>query len=202
MFTVIEGRVLGCLMEKERTVPDQYPLTMNTLVSACNQSSSREPIMALDEHEVYAAIDSIKSHGFLRIVHPAHGRSVIRYRQVLDEKYELDAPAAAILAVLLVRGPQTAAELRSRAERLHAFDSVGAVDVVLRDMSERPLVRLLQRQHGQKEQRWQQLLAEEAQVDLAPQAVSGASVAASMADRVAQLEERVAKLEATLQDLL
>src|SRR3954468_19197149 len=99
MLTVIEGRVLGCLMEKERTVPDQYPLSMNALVSACNQSSSREPIMALDEFEVEAAISSMKTQGLVRIVHPSHGRSVTRYRQVFDEKFELEAPAAAVIAV-------------------------------------------------------------------------------------------------------
>jgi uncharacterized protein YceH (UPF0502 family) len=202
MFSVIEGRVLGCLMEKERTVPDQYPLSMNALVLACNQSSSRDPIMTLDEHEVEAAITSIKSEGFVRTVHPSHGRSVIRYRQVLDEKLELEAPAAAIIAVLLVRGPQTAAELRSRAERLHNFESVADVDAALNALAERSLVRLLQRQHGQKEQRWQQLLAQEAEVVLAPQAVTAAAVAGSVADRVAQLEARVAKLEAALADLL
>lgn len=207
MFSVIEGRVLGCLMEKERTVPDQYPLTMNALVLACNQSSSREPIMTLDEHEVDAAITSIKHEGFLRVVHPLHGRSVIRYRQVLDEKLALEAPDAAILAVLFVRGPQTAAELRSRAERLHSFDSVAAVDVVLHDLSQRSLVRLLQRQHGQKEQRWQQILADEAESTVAARSgsgttLSGASVSGSVADRVAQLEERVARLEAALADLM
>ena len=90
MLSVIEGRVLGCLMEKERTVPDQYPLTMNALVSACNQSSSCEPIMALDDFEVDASITSMKAQGLLRIVHPSHGRSVTRYRQVAVEKYELD----------------------------------------------------------------------------------------------------------------
>ena len=189
-------------MEKERTVPDQYPLSMNALVLACNQSSSREPIMTLDEHEVDAAITSIKQQGFLRVVHPSHGRSVIRYRQVIDEKLALEPEAAAIIAVLLIRGPQTAAELRSRAERLFAFDSVAQVDTCLHELEGRSLVRLLERQHGQKEQRWQQLLADEAEVAPAPTAVTGAAVAGSVADRVAQLEDRVAKLEAALSDLL
>src|ERR1700740_1682538 len=104
MLSVIEGRVLGCLMEKERTVPDQYPLSMNALVLACNQSSSREPVMSLDEHEVDAAVTCMKGQGLVRVVHPSHGRSVTRYRQVADEKHELDDAAAAIIAVLLVRG--------------------------------------------------------------------------------------------------
>ena len=200
MLTVIEGRVLGCLMEKERTVPDQYPLTMNALVSACNQSSSREPIMALDEFEVDASITSMKTQGLVRIVHPSHGRSVTRYRQVADEKLELDDPAAAIIAVLLVRGPQTSAELRSRTERLHSFDS--EVERCLHDLADNALVRLLDRQTGQKEQRWQQLIADEVEPVAAPAPVSPSAVAGSMSDRVAHLEERVAKLEAALAELL
>jgi len=202
MLSVIEGRVLGCLMEKERTVPDQYPLTMNALVSACNQSSSREPIMSLDDFEVDASITSMKAQGLIRIVHPSHGRSVTRYRQVAVEKWELDEPAAAVMAVLLVRGPQTIAELRSRTERLHPFESAGEVDTCLRELADRQLVRLLDRQVGQKEQRWQQLVAEEAEPVAAPSAVMPSSVTGSMSDRVAQLEDRVAKLEAALADLL
>jgi uncharacterized protein YceH (UPF0502 family) len=202
MLTMIEGRVLGCLMEKERTVPDQYPLSLNTLVSACNQSSSREPIMALDDFEVEASITSMKSQGLVRMVHPSHGRSVTRYRQVADEKFELDDAAASIVAVLLVRGPQTVAELRSRTERLHPFESTAEVDACLHGLADSALVRLLDRQPGQKEQRWQQLIAEEAEQVAAPLVVAPAAVAGSMADRVAQLEDRVAKLEAALADLL
>jgi uncharacterized protein YceH (UPF0502 family) len=202
MLTVIEGRVLGCLMEKERTVPDQYPLTMNALVSACNQSSSRDPIMALDDFEVDATITSMKAQGLVRIVHPSHGRSVTRFRQVAVEKYELDDGAAAVMAVLLVRGPQTVAELRSRTERLHTFESAGEVEECLRGLVDTALVRLLDRQVGQKEQRWQQLIADEAEHVAAPSAVVPSAVAGSMSDRVAQLEERVAKLETALADLL
>jgi len=202
MLSVIEGRVLGCLMEKERTVSDQYPLTMNALVSACNQSSSREPIMSLDEFEVDASLTSMKSQGFIRIVHPSHGRSVTRYRQVAVEKFELEEPEAAVVAVLLVRGPQTVAELRSRTERLHPFESAAEVDASLHVLAGKELVRLLDRQVGQKEQRWQQLIAEEAEPVATPSAVTPSSVTGSMADRVAQLEDRVAKLEAALADLL
>ena len=202
MLSVIEGRVLGCLMEKERTVPDQYPLTMNALVSACNQSSSREPIMSLDDFEVDASLTSMKSQGFIRIVHPSHGRSVTRYRQVAVEKFELEEPEAAVVAVLLVRGPQTVAELRSRTERLHPFESAAEVDASLHVLAGKELVRLLDRQVGQKEQRWQQLIAEEAEPVATPSAVTPSSVTGSMADRVAQLEDRVAKLEAALADLL
>ena len=202
MFSVIEGRVLGCLIEKERTVPDQYPLSMNSLVSACNQSSSRDPIMALDEHEVDAAVSTLKAQGYARIVHPTHGRGVVRVRQVFDEKFALEAADAAVMGVLLVRGPQTAAELRTRTERLHNFDNVADVDTCLHQLAERQLVQLIERQHGQKEQRWQQLVADEAEQSAAPAAITASGLSGSVVDRVAQLEERVAKLEAALADLL
>ncbi|MCB0979741.1 MAG: YceH family protein, partial [Ilumatobacter sp.] len=162
MLSVVEARVLGCLLEKERTTPDQYPLTLNALVSACNQSTSREPVMHLDDHEVDAVLVELKAEGLLRFVHPSHGRSVTRYRQVADEAWGLDAPSAAVVAVLLLRGPQTVAELRTRTERLHAFESVEAVDTALQVLAAQGQVRLLDRQPGQKEARWQQLLAEEA----------------------------------------
>ncbi len=133
MLTTIQGRVLGCLLEKERTTPDQYPLTLNALVLACNQSTSRDPVMHLVDHEVETVLAGLKSETLLRYVHPSHGRSVTRYRQVADEAWALDPPAAALVAVLLLRGPQTVAELRTRTERMHAFESPEAVETVLRE---------------------------------------------------------------------
>jgi hypothetical protein len=206
MLTVIEGRVLGCLLEKERTTPDQYPLTLNTLVLACNQATSREPVMRLDDHDVEAALSSLKSQGLLRYVHPSHGRSVTRYRQVADESWGLEPAAAAVVGVLLLRGPQTVAELRSRTERLHPFDSLEEVDTTLGELAIGGSVQLLERHPGQKEARWQQLLAEEAEpttpAAMTGAALSGAGASGGMADRVAQLEARVARLEAALGDLL
>src|SRR5690349_18655182 len=105
MLSIVEGRVVGCLLEKERTVPDQYPLSVNALVSASNQATAREPVMHLDEHEILTALDSLKAGGLVRFVHPSHGRSVTRYRQVFDEHHGLEPPGAALLAVLLLRGP-------------------------------------------------------------------------------------------------
>jgi uncharacterized protein YceH (UPF0502 family) len=198
MLSVVEGRVIGCLLEKERTVPDQYPLTLNALVSACNQSSSREPVMQIAEHEVQSTLDGLKPQGLLRFVHPAHGRSVTRFRQVADEAWQLDPSATAVVAVLLLRGPQTAAELRSRCERLHEFASVDEVDAVLRGLESAGQAHLLERQYGQKEARWQQLLADEIEQShvAAPVVVTPAN------DRIADLEARVARLEAALADLL
>jgi len=202
MLTTIEGRVLGCLLEKEHTVPDQYPLTLNALVAACNQTTSREPVMQLDEHEVDAALASLKAQGLLRYVHPMSGRGVTKYRQIADEVWQVGAEAAAVVAVLLLRGPQTAAELRVRTERLHEFGSVDAVEAVLRSLAEPGTVQLLERQPGQKEARWQQLLADEPEVSAAPTALTGESMRGSTAERIAALEARVARLEAALADLL
>lgn len=208
MLTVIEGRVMGCLLEKERTVPDQYPLTLNALVSARNQSTSREPVMRLDDHEVDAALGSLKTSGLLRFVHPSHGRSVTRYRQVADEKWQMEPDALAVVAVLLLRGPQTAAELRQRAERLHDFANLDEVETVLRSLASPAdggpaIVRLLERHPGQKEARWQQLLAEEIeQAFIAAAPLEPAAVRGSTADRIAQLEARVERLEQALGDLL
>jgi len=200
MLTIIEGRILGCLLEKERTTPDQYPLTLNALVLGCNQSTSREPVMHVADHEVEATLAGLKAGGLLRFVHPAHGRSVTRFRQVADESWGLSPDAAAVIAVLLLRGPQTVAELRTRTERQHRFDSPEAVEEVLRELAASGRVQLLERQPGQKEARWQQLFAEEAEPSVA--AFSGHSPSGGTADRLAQLEARVARLEAALGDLL
>ncbi|MGB8858446.1 MAG: DUF480 domain-containing protein [Ilumatobacteraceae bacterium] len=201
MLTIIEGRVLGSLLEKERTTQDQYPLTLNALVLACNQSTSREPVMRLDEHEIESTLAGLKAQGLLRYVHPSHGRSVTRYRQVADEAWGIGPAPSSVLAVLLLRGPQTVAELRTRTERLHPFASPEAVEVVLRELAAQGRAQLLERHPGQKEARWQQLLAEEAEPVVAAVVVA-AGVPGSMADRVAQLEARVARLEAALGDLL
>ncbi len=212
VLTVVEARVIGCLLEKQRTVPDQYPLTLNALVSACNQTSSRDPVMHLADHEVEAAIVALKGAGLARLVHPSHGRSVTRYRHVVDEVWELEADGAALIAVLLLRGPQTVAELRTRTERQHVFVSLDDVQDALDGLQARELVRLLERQPGQKEARWQQLLADEPErLDVvvrsassrvpAPDSVDAALVEA-LTSRVGELEARVAALEAALADLL
>jgi uncharacterized protein YceH (UPF0502 family) len=201
MLTVIEARVLGCLLEKERTTPDQYPLSLNALVLACNQSTARDPVMTVDPHDAEAAVMSMKTQGLVRLVHPSHGKSVTRFRQVADEHFGWNGARAAVFAVLLLRGPQTTAEIRTRTERLHDFGSVEAVEAMLREMAdaEEPSIELMQRSPGQKEVRWRQLIADEAVV--APRALAPAP-AGGLAERVATLEARVATLEAALADLL
>jgi len=153
--------VLGCLVEKQLTTPQQYPLTLNALTMAANQATNRDPVVTLDDDSVLAAVDELRSHQLVRVVLPSHGRSVKRYRHVLDEVYGLDAPRYALLAVLLLRGPQTVGELRARSERMVDFPSTGDVQEQLAVLAEHSegLARLLSRRPGQKEDRWQQIVA-------------------------------------------
>lgn len=168
VLTPAEGRVLGSLLEKERTVPATYPLTMKALVSACNQTSSRDPLMDLSTAEVEAAVESLKAHRLVRKVLPSHGDRSVKYRQVAVDALALDGPQRAVLTVLLLRGPQTPQELKTRTERLHPFTDADEVEGVLHDMAGwgDPLVRLLPRRPGQRDARWAHLLAGEP--DLAP----------------------------------
>lgn len=156
----VERRVLGSLLEKERTVPATYPLTINALRTACNQTSGRDPVMEVAEWEVAAAIDRLKVLGLARIVHAGTGARATKYRQVLDEHLALDDAERAVVTLLLLRGPQTPGELRSRSDRLHAFGDLGEVEAALASLRDReePLVVELERQPGQKERRWTHLL--------------------------------------------
>jgi uncharacterized protein YceH (UPF0502 family) len=153
--------VLGCLVEKQLTTPQQYPLTLNALTMATNQATNRDPVVALGDDAVLAALDELRGLHLVRVVLPSHGRSVKRYRHVLDEVYGLDAARAGLLAVLLLRGPQTVGELRARTERMVDFPTIGDVQENLAALAEHPdgLARLLSRRPGQKEDRWQQIVA-------------------------------------------
>src|SRR6202167_2782713 len=122
------ARVLGALVEKGLATPQQYPLTINALQSACNQTSNREPVVSYDETTVLAALHELKDQRLVRFVLPSHGRSVVRYRHVLDEALGLDPRPCAILAVLLLRGAQTTGELRIRTERMTRFDGLHGVE--------------------------------------------------------------------------
>ncbi len=155
-----EGRVIGSLIEKQLTTPQQYPLTLNSLVLACNQSSNRDPAVSYEERTVEQTLAALKTAGLVRFVHPSHGRSVIRYRQVLDERLALDETELALVAVLLLRGPQTVGELRIRTERMATFDGITGVETELGRLlaQPEPLVARLPRRPGQKEERWMQLL--------------------------------------------
>jgi uncharacterized protein YceH (UPF0502 family) len=161
VLDAVEARVLGSLLEKELTVPQQYPLTLNALQAACNQTSNREPVLQLEEQEIQDALDRLKGQGLVRFVYPSHGRSVTRYRQVVDEVLGLEAQDRALLAMLLLRGPQTVGELRLRTDRMVAFESTAAVEEALEALASRPtpLVTRLARRPGQKEERFAELLA-------------------------------------------
>jgi uncharacterized protein len=150
------ARVLGSLVEKALTTPQQYPLSLAALVAACNQTSNREPVVSYGEDTVESALSELKDLRLVRYVLPSHGRSVVRYRHVLDEALGLDAPQCAILAVLLLRGPQTVGELRLRTERMARFDGLDAVDHELDFLQSRdePLAAKVGRRPGQKEERW------------------------------------------------
>ena len=157
-----EALVIGSLIEKQLTTPDQYPLSLNALVLACNQSSTRDPVVAFDDSTVDRARSALKGAGLVRLVYPSHGRSVIRYHQLLAEKLEISERQAALMAVLLLREPQTDGELRSRSARMCEFDDIAEVGAELEHLSERtePVVARLPRRPGQKEERWVQLLTD------------------------------------------
>jgi uncharacterized protein YceH (UPF0502 family) len=153
-----EQRVLGSLLEKEVTVPDSYPLSLNSLRSACNQSSSREPVVAYDEPTVEAVARRLRDRGLVRVVWADKGRRTLKYVQRLTEQVELPDDQRAVLTVLLLRGPQAAGELRTRTERLHAFTDRDVVEQVLTRMAGRGLVLQLPRRSGERDARWQHLL--------------------------------------------
>lgn len=176
-----ELRVLGSLVEKQLATPAQYPLTLNALTVACNQTSSRDPVVAYDERTVEAAVTSVKTRGLARFVHPSHGRSALRFAHMLDEALGLETPQLALLAVLILRGPQTLAELRARTERMTSFSDTREVEGELDRLARRaePLVARVGRRPGQKEERYAHLLG----VETLPS--SSASIASGDDDRPA-----------------
>jgi uncharacterized protein YceH (UPF0502 family) len=156
-----ELRVLGCLIEKEATTPDNYPLTLNSLRNACNQSTSREPVVDYAEHEIEQALGSLRTRGLTRTVHSTSNRST-KFRHVLPDVLKLESRETAVLSVLMLRGPQTVGELKGRTERQHRFESTDEVGAALSALAGRQpaLVQQLDRQPGQKDARWVQLLGD------------------------------------------
>ena len=155
-LTTVEARVLGCLIEKAATTPDNYPLTLNALRNACNQTTSRDPVVAYADHEVANALKSLRQKGLTRTVHSPSNRAE-KYRHVVPEVLDLDLGETALVAVLLLRGPQTVGELKSRTTRLHAFASTDQVAQVLARLAERSMVAKRPRLPGQKDDRWLQV---------------------------------------------
>ena len=192
----VELRVLGCLIEKQRTTPDQYPLSLNALRLAANQSTNRDPVVDYDTGTIRAALDNLGSRGWTRLASGPTSR-VAKFRHLLDDALELVPSQLALLAVLMLRGPQTAAELRARGERIYPFASVTDVEAALTALAERELVRRLPRRPGEREERWTQLLGEDTE---AVQTEPPPAVADALEERLASLELRVAALEARSPD--
>ncbi len=192
----VEARVLGALIEKDITTPDYYPLSLNALVNACNQKNNRDPVMALGEDAVRAALDSLQGQ---RLAGPARGADsrVTKYEQRLQEVFNFTRPEIAVLCVLLLRGPQTPGELRGRAERLHRFEALEDVQSALQKLMQRepPLAKILARQPGTKESRYAHLLSGDVVEADAPGRI-GMTTERSTADaeRIARLEDEVTEL--------
>jgi uncharacterized protein YceH (UPF0502 family) len=187
-----ELRVLGCLLEKQRTTPDAYPLSLNALRLACNQSTSRDPIVNYDDGVLRDALHRLERRGYTRLASGAGSRAP-KYRHLLDEALPMGDGERALLCVLVLRRAQTPGELKQRAERLHAFAGLDDVHVALERLIERGLTRRLERRPGQKEERYLQLMGEGAEESEEPSAPS--------APTVDGLEERVARLEREMADL-
>ena len=183
----VELRVLGCLIEKQRTTPDVYPLSLNALRLACNQSTNREPIVDYDEPAIRDALQRLSAKGWVRLASGPTSRAV-KYRHLFDEALGLSGSEISLLTVLMLRGAQTVGELKSRTERLHRFDSLAEVVETLHALAGRELVVRLERRPGQKEERWEHLLGDTAQ------ASPSAPTQSSLEERVRTLEEQVAEL--------
>jgi uncharacterized protein len=202
----VELRVLGCLIEKQRTTPDQYPLSLNSLRLACNQATNRDPVIEYDERTIKAALERMSIRGWTRFASGAGSRA-LKYRHLLDEALGLSSQEISLLAVLMLRGPQTLGELKGRSERLHRFESLDEVQRTLDGLAERELVRRLPRRPGQKEERYAQLLggepadAPEPERFVEPWRAPEPALAAPETDRLAALEERVERLERELAGL-
>jgi uncharacterized protein YceH (UPF0502 family) len=194
-----EARVLGALLEKEITTPDYYPLSLNALVNACNQKSNRDPVVAYDEAAVENALAGLRTKGLATRITGADSR-VPKHSQRFTERYNLGRREAALICVLLLRGPQTVGELRGRAERLYSFDDLEAVSSTLDRLGEMGFAAQLPRQAGSREPRFAHLLSGEVAADLAAPPEAPAHAAASLADRVAELERNVEDLRRQFDD--
>ena len=192
--------MLGCLLEKQQTTPDAYPLTLNSLRLACNQSTNREPVVEYDEATVREAAQRLGRRGLARMA-SYHGSRSAKYRHLVDEAVGLAPGEQALLSVLMLRGPQTLGELKQRSERLHPFADLGAVEDALERLTERGLGRWLERRPGQKEARYMHLLEEEEDGSVAAepelmQAEPSAPAADDLAAEVAALRRELDALRA------
>lgn len=200
-----EIRVLGCLLEKQRTTPDHYPLSLNSLRLACNQATNREPVVEYDDATVRDALHRLERRGYTRL---AGASRAAKYRHLLSEALPMSSAEQAVMCVLMLRGPQTPGELKQRGERIHAFDGLDEVHAILTGLIERGLAAQLGRRPGQKEDRYTQLLGDD-ESSSATAATNGAPATHAvppapapesddLRDRVAKLEREVAELRVAL----
>jgi uncharacterized protein len=205
----VEIRVVACLVEKQRTTPDQYPLTLNSLRLACNQSTNRDPVVDYDEGTIRSALDRLGRRKWTTLASWSTARSV-KYKQVLDQALGLTPPQLSLLAVLMLRGPQTPGELRTRTERLYRFESNEELETTLRELIERELAAPLPRRPGERGQRYAHRLEGEREAppaEVPPPAVPERAVPAAPAadggigERVDRLEAELAALRAELRGL-
>ncbi len=196
----VELRVLGCLIEKQLTTPEYYPMTLNAVTNACNQKSNRDPMVQYEESRVQHALDQLRQTGLAALVTGA-GIRTPKYKHYFKEKFGFTDAQVAILCELMLRGPQTVGELRTRAERMHPFFDLAEVDTVLQELMNRdePLVLRLPRQAGQKEQRYMHLLAGEPNMDEYPQRAEKAEPVS--AERMEWLEQKVQELQDEVAEL-
>jgi hypothetical protein len=200
LLSAVEARVLGCLMEKQRTTPDQYPLTLNALVSACNQKTARHPQMQLTPGDVGHTVNALRDRG---LIHASFSGRTERYDHKLAGHFMLDRRQLGVLCVLMLRGPQTPGELRTNAARLADLPDLTTVHETLDTLAhhEPPLVRELPRQAGAREQRYGHLLCGEPTMDKLTAVSAAAPADGSLADRVAQLEAQVEALQDEVESL-
>ncbi len=202
-LSLLETRVLGVLVEKQHTVPDSYPLTLNAITSGCNQKTSRDPVINASDSEVQAAVDHLKALSF---VFESSGGRVMRYEQNVARVLQINSQSVALLTVLFLRGPQTPGELRINSERLHKFSDIAAMEGFLEDLATRPagaLVKELPRQPGARENRWAHLVSGDVAADIAsPAASAGDAVSvseiAALKANVDTLTTEVDQLKATV----
>jgi uncharacterized protein YceH (UPF0502 family) len=208
ILTDVEVRVLGCLVEKQVTTPEYYPLTLNALTLACNQKNNRQPVTSLAETAVLDAVESLREKNLVYIFYGSSSR-VPKYKHVMPEILHLDQPKLALMCVLMLRGPQTIGELRERASRLYEFSGLAEAEetlnsLITKDKDNEPLVARLPRQPGQKEARFAHLLSGEldlealAEIELTQHAASNRQ---SAGDRISQLEQQVESLSEQMKSL-
>ncbi len=201
VLSLLETRVLGVLAEKQRTVPDSYPLTLNALVSGCNQKSSRDPVMEATEPEVQAALDGLRA---LSLIMETSGGRVARFSHNIERVLNIPTQSTALLATLMLRGPQTAGELRINSERLHRFADISSVESFLVELAERAagaLVVELPRQPGSRENRWMHLLSGAPVIEERSVAAPAAASADVTVGEITALKANVTRLETEVDEL-